>query len=89
MILYVSYTRFASNTCKTFPACHRFVFVHSFSPHRKTYLCLTVVTVSAATLVVMFFAATSKPVQTAANPVHMHQKQVVMHSLGLLLNKTL
>lgn len=74
LALYASCMIFASNTCKTFPACHRFVFAHSFSPHRKTYLCLTVVTVSAATLVVMFFAATSKPVQTAANPVQMHQK---------------
>lgn len=34
----------------------------------KTYLCFTVVTVSDATLVVIFFAATSKPVHMVANP---------------------
>jgi len=33
-----------------------------------TYLCFTVVTVSDATLVVMSFAATSKPVHMVANP---------------------
>ena len=54
----------------------------------KTYLCFTVVTVSAATLVVMFFAATSKPVQTAANPVQMHQKEV-MQSIGSIGHKKL
>lgn len=34
----------------------------------KTYLCFTVVTVSDATLVAMFFAATSRPVHMVANP---------------------
>lgn len=64
------------------------VSVQSFGPHRKTYLCLTVVTVSAATLVVMFFAATSKPVQTAANPGQMCQIKFVKQSLALLNTKT-
>lgn len=40
---------------------------------KKTYLCFTVVTVSAATLVVMFFAATSKPVHMVAKPGHTHE----------------
>lgn len=40
-----------------------------------TYLCFTVVTVSAATLVVMFFAATSKPVHMVANPGQKHKIQ--------------
>lgn len=39
---------------------------------KKTYLCFTVVTVSAATLVVMFFAATSNPVHMVAKPEHTH-----------------
>lgn len=39
---------------------------------KKTYLCFTVMTVSDATLVVMFFAATSKPVHMVANPVSEH-----------------
>lgn len=34
-----------------------------------TYLCCTVVTVSVATLFAMFFAATSRLVHMAANPV--------------------
>lgn len=45
----------------------------SFTTDRTTYLCLTVVTVSAATLVVMFFAATSRPVHMVAKPGQMHK----------------
>lgn len=43
----------------------------------RTYLCLTVVTVSDATLVVMFFAATSKPVHMVANPGPTHKTETI------------
>lgn len=47
----------------------------------KTYLCFTVVTVSDATLVVMFFAATSKPVHIVANPGQIHKIQSMFSTL--------
>lgn len=50
----------------------------SFTRERKTYLCLTVVTVSAATLVVMFFAATSRPVHMVAKPGQMYETKNVL-----------
>lgn len=45
----------------------------SFIKEKETYLCFTVVTVSAATLVVMFFAATSKPDHMVAKPGQIHK----------------
>lgn len=43
--------------------------------YTKTYLCLMVVTVSAATFVVMSLAADSKPFHTVANPSQKNKKK--------------
>lgn len=63
---------------------------------RKTYLCFTVVTVSEATLVVMFFAATSKPVHMVANPgqiretfYYISHKQLSVRQQGVQMISTL
>lgn len=52
--------------------------------NKVTYLCFTVVTVSAATLVVMCLAADSSPVHMVAKPEQKHEISTYMHTINLV-----
>lgn len=60
--------------------------IHNAERERETYLCFTVVTVSAATLVVMCLAADSSPVHMVAKPPQItqnkHLSHIFMYSAG-------
>lgn len=74
----------ASGVEPTFVEKKKKMMIHN--AERETYLCFTVVTVSAATLVVMCLAADSSPVHMVAKPRQItqnkHLSHIFMYSAG-------